>query len=207
MQAKPNQAAFDCGQFIERIAPGYYVHRAVIEVATDPRARALIPALQPGQAVPIGTVCRKDGTLIEYYFEHFLEQVQTNPVMADDLDRIWLAGSLLAVGDAAKAHEYFDRAPELELLRHLRNGVAHGNRFKIDNPASLAAYPAHNKLAWWRSDTGAEFEITPSLHGKQVLFDFMGPGDVMDLLYSIGIYLIRMGNGDPLRGYTLGGQE
>ena len=90
-------------------------------------------------------------------------------------------------------------SPELELLRHLRNGVAHGNRFRIDNPASLAKFPAHNKLSWVKSDTGAEFEVTPSHQGQTVLFDFMGPGDAIDLLISVGVYLIRMGNGDPLR--------
>jgi hypothetical protein len=44
--------------------------------------------------------------------------------MVDDLDRVWLVGSLLAIGDALMRHCYFDHAPELELLRHLRNGVA-----------------------------------------------------------------------------------
>jgi hypothetical protein len=49
------------------------------------------------------------------------------------------------------------------------------------------------------SDTKRVFEVTPNLQGQPVLFDFMGPADVVDLLKSVGLYLIRMGNGDPLR--------
>jgi hypothetical protein len=43
--------------------------------------------------------------------------------MVGDLDRVWLVEALLALGDALKQHGYFDHAPELELLRHLRNGM------------------------------------------------------------------------------------
>jgi hypothetical protein len=38
-------------------------------------------------------------------------------------------GALLTLGDALQVHRYFDHSPELELIYHLRNGVAHGNRF------------------------------------------------------------------------------
>jgi hypothetical protein len=43
------------------------------------------------------------------------------------------------------------------------------------------------------------FEISAGLEGQTVLFDFMGPADILDLLQAISVYLIRMGNGDPLR--------
>jgi hypothetical protein len=88
--------------------------------------------------VPVGHVLRKDGTSHVFHFTHFLAQVGSNPAMVDDLDRVWFVGSLLVIGDALTRHRYFDRAPELELLRHLRNGVAHGNAFRIDDPNSLA---------------------------------------------------------------------
>jgi hypothetical protein len=81
-------------------------------------------------------------------------------------------------------HCQINRVPELELLRHLRNGVAHGNVFRIDNPASLIKFPAHNRLAWVRSDSKAELEITPSLQGQPVLIDFMAPGDLETSLIS-----------------------
>ena len=117
---------------------------------------------------------------------------------SSNLDRRWLVGALLTIGDALAKHSYFDHAPELELLRHLRNGVAHGNTFRI-NLKLLAKFPAHNRLAWVRSDSKAEFEITPNLQNQPVLFDFMGPGDIIHLLMLVGLYLIRMGNGDALR--------
>jgi hypothetical protein len=41
------------------------------------------------------------------------------------------------------------------------------------------------------------FEITPALNGRPVLFDFLGPGDICDLLLLVANRLIRVGNGDP----------
>jgi hypothetical protein len=122
--------------------------------------------------------------------------------MVEELARVWLVGALLRIGDALTKFDYFDHAPELELLYHLRNGVAHGNVFRFTDGGKkrLKKYPeAHNRLAWLTSDTKKEFEIALNLQGKRVLFDFMGPADVIDLLKSVGLYLIRMGNGDPLR--------
>jgi hypothetical protein len=196
---KANQAAFDVGRLAERMAQGYYAHSAAISVASDPRAEALVPSTPPGFVVPVGYVIRKDGTQHVCHFRHFLHLAATDADLARDLPRIWLAGSLLSLGDALTQHAYFDRAPELELLRHLRNGIAHGNVFRIDNPANLSKVPAHNRDAWVKSDLKTVFEITPTLQGRPVLFDFMDPGDVLDILMSVGLYLIRMGNGDPLR--------
>lgn len=196
---KANQAAFDAGQLAERLAQGYYAHLAALSVAADPRAVQLAPQTLPGHIVPIGTVKRKDGTAHAFDFRLFLHRAGTDVLITSELERVWLAGSLLKLGDVLAQHQYFDRAPELELLRHLRNGIAHGNRFRIDNPANLSKFPAHNRDAWVKSDTKAVFEITPMVQGHTVLFDYMGAGDVLDLLMSVGLYLIRMGNGDPLR--------
>ena len=104
-----------------------------------------------------------------------------------------LTGSLLAVGDALKDNGYFDHAPELELVRHLRNGVAHGNHFDIRYPDELTKYPAHNRDGWFRHTV---FEITPELDGKPVLFDFMEAGDVLDLLFSVASHLDEIGRGE-----------
>lgn len=194
-----NQSAFDAGQLAKRLSQGYYTHLAAISVAADPKATQLAPQTLPGHIVPIGTVRRKDGTEHAFDFELFLRRAGTDAVTIAELERVWLAGCLLTLGDLLARNQYFDRAPELELLRHLRNGIAHGNRFRITNSANLAAFPAHNRFAWVRSDTKAMFEITPNLNGQRVLFDFMAAGDVLDLLMSVGLYLIRIGNGDPLR--------
>lgn len=194
-----NPAALAVGQLSERLAQGHYTHVAALQVAMDPRAVALAPSTKPGFVVPVGYVGRNDGTEHAYHFIHFLERARTDPAIGRELESVWLSGALLAVGDALAAHGYFDRAPELEFLRHLRNGVAHGNVFRIDNPKSLTKYPAHNRLALVRGDLKTEFEIVAGLNGQPVLFSYMGPGDVLDLLMSVGLYLIRMGNGDPLR--------
>ena len=196
---KVNQAAFDAGELAGQLAQGYYTHLASLTVAADPRADRLLPPILPGHLVPIGTVKRKDGTEHTFYFEHFLRLARTDAIIASELERIWLGGSLLRLGDVLAQHQYFDRAPELELVRHLRNGIAHGNRFRIDNPSNLMRFPAHNREAWVKSDTKAVFEITPSLHSQPILFDFIGAGDVLDILMSVSLYLVRMGNGDPLR--------
>jgi hypothetical protein len=196
---KANQAAFEAGQLAERMAQGYSAHAAAIAVATHPDAQKLAPPTLPGMTVPLGFVQRKDGTEHAFHFTHYLKLAAANPELAAELPRVWLAGSLLAVGDALSRRDYFDRAPELELMRHLRNGIAHGNRFDIRGPEKLKKFPAHNRLAWIKSDKKTVFEIIPALDGQPVLFDYLGPGDVLDILISVGIYLIRMGNGDPLR--------
>ena len=196
---KANQAAFDAGQLAERLSQGYYSHLAAIMVAMDPRAIHLAPAIRPGHHVSVADVRRKDGTAHVFHFPHYLARAANDPLVAGELERIWLAGALLRLGDVLAQHRYFDRAPELELLRHLRNGVAHGNRFNITDTKSLKKYPAHNRLAAVRGDLKPVFEVEPSLHGQEVLFNFMGARDVLDLIMSVGLYLIRMGNGEALR--------
>jgi hypothetical protein len=198
---KANQAAFKLGQMAERLAAGYHAHVAAIQIARDPRAPLLSPEVEPGKLVPEGYVFRKDGTFHRFHFNLYLVKVGNDPLIVDNLPRVWLVGALLTLGDALQANDYFDHAPELELLYHVRNGVAHGNLFHLTDSGKrrLIRYPAHNRPAWVKSDTKALFEITENLDGQAVLFDFMGPGDVLDLLMSIGLYLTRMGNGDSLR--------
>ena len=58
-QSKANQAAFDIGQMTERMAQGYYMHVAAIQVAKDPRAIFLSPNVEPGQIVPVGRIRHK----------------------------------------------------------------------------------------------------------------------------------------------------
>jgi hypothetical protein len=101
-------------------------------------------------------------------------------------------GALLTLGDELAKHEYFDQAPILELVYHLRNGIAHGNRFRVDDQGKrrLAKYPAHNRNAAVKSPLGTLYEIMPDLTGP-VVFDFIGAGDVIDLLQSVEDYLLQ----------------
>jgi hypothetical protein len=188
--------AFEVGRLAARMGQGYYAHTAAIEVARDPRAKTLVSTIPLGQPVPVSYVTRKDGTQHVFDFHHYLDHTRTNPDVVDELPRIWLVGSLLAVGDALSKpkNRYFDHAPILELLYHLRNGVAHGNVFHF-NAAGLKRlnkYKAHNKMVGVQSSTNAEFEIVAGLQGKPVLFEFMGPGDVLDPLQSVEVYLTRI---------------
>jgi hypothetical protein len=191
-----NPAAFRIGQLSEQgLFSGYLSHAAAVRIGHHPRAHALLPPIEPGQSVPVGRVPGKNGHQHEYHLAHFLGV----SAGTDEFDRVYLSGALITLGDALAAHSYFDHAPELELVRHLRNGVAHGNRFNITGAgrSQLAKWPAHNRLAWAKAPT--DFEVTPTLNGTEVLWSFMEPGDVLSLFQGVGLYLIRMGNGDPLR--------
>jgi hypothetical protein len=64
--------------------------------------------------------------------------------------------------------------PLYQLLRHLRNAVAHGNKFylKDGEPKSPASY--------------RKFHVDAKMDGQtNVLFDFISPGDILDLLEAI----------------------
>jgi hypothetical protein len=182
--------AFEIGRMAGRMAQGYYAHKAAIEIAKDPRSNGLIPSkVRLGQAVPVGDVARKDGTYHVYDTRHYLDYARTNSDIANDLERVWIVGALIAVGDALDKRNYLNRVPLLELVRHLRNGVAHGNAFDIRNPDSVKKFPAHNRRALVKT---AEFEITVALDGRPVLFDFMGAADVLDVLISTEAFLTRI---------------
>lgn len=187
------KSTFEIGRLAHRMAQGYYAHAAAIEIAKGPHAKALVSETLLGQISSY--VTRKDGTQHTFDLPHYLGQAHTNPEIVDELPRVWLVGSLLAVGDALYDVEYLDHSPLLELIRHLRNGIGHGNKFTFKRGKrtpgldQLRKFPAHNKQA---NIKGAEFQIDGSLEGRQVLFDFMGPGDVLDLLQSVEVYLTRI---------------
>ena len=183
-------SAVEVGLLARRLTSGSYAHAAALTIARDPRASDLAPLpRQPGWQ-PEGLVLRKDGTSLTYDWTHCLEAARADPVLVDDLDRAWLASALIVLGDRLAIEGYFDRAPILEMVRHLRNGVGHGNRFEIRDPQQLARWPAHTRHAAIVSTAGTTFEITPDLHGTPVLFHFMGPGDVIDVLIGVGTHLL-----------------
>jgi hypothetical protein len=184
-----NQAALDVAQLARNMAAGYAAHIAAIRLAPRVSDKALVRLIAD---YPIDSVQRKDGTKWSFDTQNALVSAVANQAIAEEFPRVWLTGSLLAVGDALERHNYFDHAPELELVYHLRNGVAHGNRFDIQNRKRLKKYPAHNR-AYHKNTI---FEITPALNGQRVLFDFMDAGDVLDLLYSVGLHLDRIGGGE-----------
>ncbi len=196
-QANPD--AFRVGKLAERLAAYHYAYHAAFQLARDPRAAALMPQREPGQIVPEGRVPFADGSGEQrYHFAHYLA-VGAQSETIQEFDRTFYVGALLALGDALSAQHYFDRAPELELVYHLRNGVAHGNRFTFTKSGliRLSKYPAHNRLSFPLSP--APLEVTPALAGREVLFGFSGPAETHLVFSGASRHLIRMGNGDPLR--------
>jgi hypothetical protein len=187
---KTNQAAYEVGQLAQDMARGYAAHITAIRIASRLDHKAFFRLIAD---YPSDFVQRKDGTKWSFDTQDALGDLADKEI-AEELPRVWLAGSLLAVGDELKKHDYFGHAPELELVRHLRNGIAHGNRFRIEHLDEK--HPAHNRDAWFKHTI---FEITPELDGQPVLFDFMEAGDVVDLLFSVSLSLKQMENGKSPR--------
>jgi hypothetical protein len=184
LKVSDNQAAAKVAQFARNMASGYAAHIALIRVAPRVSDKAAVQLIAD---YPTDSVQRKDGTKWSFDTQNALVSAVADEAIAKELPRVWLAGSLLAVSDELKRNEYFDHAPELELVRHLRNGIAHGNRFAIQK----LTYPAHNRGCF----KNTIFEITPKLNGQPVLFDFMDAGDVLDLLYSVADHVEGIGRG------------
>jgi hypothetical protein len=187
---------FDVGWMAGRMARGSYAYDAAMKAARDPRANSLVTTEEGGnQAVPVGQVIRKDGTSHVYDSLHYLDDARTNPEVVRELERVWIVGSLITVGDALARRNLTlsehnqNRLPLFELVRHLRNGVAHGNAFNIKNPKSLDKHKAHNRDACIKATV---FEVKREHHGEPVLFEFIGAADVIDLLQSIECYLTRI---------------
>ena len=91
------------------------------------------------------------------------------------------------------------------MVRHLRNGIAHGNRFQLrrNEPGMSAHFTGPEKglqsdgtTLLPRSPTNF-FEITRELQGTQVLFGFIGPGDLCELFTYIGVRLLQIANSLP----------
>lgn len=179
-----------------QLALGYYAFLVAQYVAANPQSINSLPPAEEFGRDPVGEIKRKDGTSHTLDLRFYLDLFREDHGIQSEILRSWAMGALLTLGDELSAHKYFDRAPILELVYHLRNGVAHGNRFNItrDGQHRLVQYPAHNRDATANSPAGVTYEITPGLGGA-VLFDFMGPADVIDLLQSVELYLSKAAGG------------
>ncbi|TCS12314.1 hypothetical protein [Caulobacter sp. BK020] len=184
-----NEDAFRIGRLAHRLGSGYYAHSAILDIVSK------MDHSHPIDYTKSRDVIRKDGTRQTFLFDYYLRESFRNVQIKGDLDRVWLAGALIALGDALEKSKYFDRAPHLELVRHLRNGVSHGNKFRIDNPEKLKTYPANNFSAPVKSPTANRFEVTPSINGHNVMFDFMEPADFLDLFAAVEIHMFSIAIG------------
>jgi len=180
MTAKEAAAANEVAQLARDMGAGYASHITAWRMPPKIDRNAFVKFISENLT---DSVPRKNGPPWTFGVQDTFYEAVVRDRIREEFPRIWLTGSLLAVGDALKDNDYFDHAPELELIYHLRNGVAHGNRFNITNLDRLTKYPAHNR--------DGHFEITPERKG-QVLFDFMDAGDVLDLLASVASHLDKM---------------
>src|SRR5437899_5091114 len=169
-----NQAAYEVGQLAQDMARGYAAHIAAIRVAPRLDGKAIVRLIGD---YPSDFVQRKDGTKWSFDTQDAIVSAVADKAIATELPRVWLAGSLLAVGDELKDHDYFGHAALFELVRHLRNGIAHGNRFNIRYPLK---YPAHNRDAFYRSPNNTIFEITPALNLQPAPLHLLAAGHVLD---------------------------
>lgn len=190
-----NKAAIDVGGFIHRLGEGYYAYAAAITILREPKAIDLIPPVESGQSVPVGHIAGKFGGGHFYHFPYYLEQARTNTLITSEMDRVWCVGSLLAISDMLEKYKYFDRNPQLELIRHLRNGVAHGNVFRITDKRNLEKYPARMRIESIERNHPTIYEIKTELNGRQVLFDFIDLADLISAFFFVGSYLLDFGNG------------
>ena len=122
-----DKRARDVGQLGQDMVRGYAAHIAAVRIAPRMDSNALVRLIADW---PSDFVQRKDGSKWAFDTQDALVSLADKAIEAE-LPRVWLTGSLLTLGDALKDNDYFDHAPALELVYHLRNGIAHGNRFNF----------------------------------------------------------------------------
>lgn len=191
-----NQQAEIISKLAHDLVAGYFAYLSAISIAKDKRSDKLIPEVLPNQIVSVGTVKSKEDSFAHTFdFKFYLEHVRENKFVINQIERVYLSGALLTIGDALKEHKYFNdfHSPIFQLIRHLRNGIAHGNKFDIRFPKELIEHPAHNNIP--QNNNPTKFHITLDLNGTNVLFDFMEPGDVLNLLHQVGFYLMDLAYG------------
>jgi len=127
--------------------------------------------LDPGSTMELG---RRDGTKHPPLDIHeSVRRIRGNPQFNLDYVGVILMATISLVADRLSRNAYFNKTPEPEFLRHIRNAIAHGNRFHMrsDEPRRPARFH--------------DFEIAKSLEGTRLFWDFMAPGDVLDLLQEV----------------------
>jgi hypothetical protein len=169
-----------------RLTRAYYSALVAHYVAANPNSAIPCHPLSRKEGGPLGRIPRKDGTWHTLSLRHYLDAYISDLGIQEDA--LWDAptGALLMLGNKLTEYSYFDRLPLLELVRHVRNGLAHGNSFDIRGD-TIDRIHAHNRNAQVKSEKGTVFEVVKSDNDKPVLLDFMLAGDALDLLQSVAI--------------------
>jgi hypothetical protein len=185
-----SQDAITLGHRMVTLAYGYYSHSAAIEIAFDHEVLAFIESNSRLKENDIGIVPRKTGEGHYFSKSQWLNHDDFNQHIQSEIERLWLSGALIIIGDQLRSHDYFDKSPGMELIRHLRNAVAHNNRFDIKAPDELITRPAHSiESRGYKPESF--YEITPDLHNTVLMWEYMKPGDILDVILSTGFYLME----------------
>jgi hypothetical protein len=193
-----NPKAVEVATLAQRVVSQYFSHYVAMHIARDPRSNAFAPSVEQGQIVPVLKIPRRDGNAMIMSFDHYLVEGR-KPDTRQEFDKVWLIGALLTVNDALGDNGYFGHIPEAEIIRHLRNGVGHGNEFdfrasvkdkrngKLKYPANIFRYAARQQMP--------RHEVDTYLQGTEVLFTWGGPDAIIDCLTVLGIHLWNVGHG------------
>lgn len=109
-----------------------------------------------------------------------VDQIRSNNQFNIEYMGLLLQTAFMNIGDELSRHSYFDKTPELEFFRHIRNALGHGNKFNClgNEPVRPAAFRGRS--------------LSRALNGKPVFFDFIGSGDALDLLDRIQAHLLTI---------------
>src|SRR5437868_2157738 len=120
-------SAIEVAELAHALFVGYPTYLMALQAARHPASEAVVKAItREGRWTDI---LSKDRQPVMFDSAMYLQRVQQQEGFQQEYERLWLVGALLTLDDRLKAEGRFDKSPEIEFLRHLRNGVAHGNRF------------------------------------------------------------------------------
>ena len=141
-------------------------------------------------------VYRKRGDAHVYLLPHYLKQAFDSSQFVPQVQHAWLSMALIVAGDWLETYNYFNRAPQLEVIYHLRNAYAHENKFHFTKKCRqrLIDYPATTIGLGYDSLT--QVEISAQLDGSSPS-DLLAPGDVIDVLIIAVLYLTQLASGAP----------
>ena len=124
---------------------------------------------------------------VNYWVPYHLDLALNDRDVAALIDRVWFQGAFLTLGDRLADADYIDHQPELELVYHIRNAIAHGNRFSFSKggAARLQKYPAHNDAL----PKQRRLEITLGLQDQEALFAFAKPDEFLSIINGVNMRL------------------
>lgn len=145
-----------------------------ISIIQHPIGKKAKKEIYPSNNTTVEFGRKKEKTFKIYQIEETLEKFDKNPINNINYLIYPLMSATALIHDIIIGEKLNKKTPEFEFLRHLRNAFSHGNEFTLreSEPSRPAKF--------------GDFEINRSLNGKRnVLIDYIKPGDVLDLLEHI----------------------